>query len=144
IESIVWALEAGCRWIQLRVKGGAEKDVLPIAWKAIRLCDQFGARLIINDYPRVAQAVQAYGVHLGLNDMSVAEARILVGEEMIIGGTANTWEDIASRIAEGADYIGLGPFRLTKTKQNLSPVLGAEVYVKLMQRMAENGFQTPV
>jgi thiamine-phosphate diphosphorylase len=144
MESIQFALEAGCRWIQLRVKDRAEEDVLPIAWKAIRLCDRFGARLIINDFPRVAQAVQAYGLHLGLSDMPVAEARALVGEKMIIGGTANTWEDIALRIAEGADYIGLGPFRFTNTKQNLSPILGTGGYARLMQRMSQHGYQTPI
>lgn len=144
LESIRLALEAGCRWIQLRVKERPEVEVLPIAWEATRLCDSYGAKLVINDFPRVALAVGAYGLHLGLTDMPVREARALVGDEMVIGGTANTWEDIALRIDEGADYIGLGPFRFTSTKQNLSPILGAEGYAVLMQQMAKKGFNTPV
>jgi thiamine-phosphate pyrophosphorylase len=144
IESIQLALEAGCRWIQLRVKNRPEEEVLPLAWEAIRLCDQYGARLIINDFPRIALAVEAYGLHLGLTDMSVPEARTLVGDKLVIGGTANSWEDIVLRIQEGADYIGLGPFRFTTTKQNLSPVLGLQGYRDLVKKMAAVGYTTPV
>ncbi|WP_353718187.1 thiamine phosphate synthase [Dyadobacter sp. 676] len=144
IGSIRLALEAGCRWIQLRVKNRSEKEVLPIAWEAIRLCDGFGAKLVINDFPRVAAAVGAYGLHLGLADMPVPEARSLVGGEMVIGGTANTWEDIALRVGEGADYIGLGPFRFTSTKQNLSPILGIGGYTALMRQMQAAGYATPI
>ncbi|GGN02979.1 hypothetical protein GCM10010967_42040 [Dyadobacter beijingensis] len=144
IDSIRIALEVGCRWIQLRVKNRAEQEVLPIAWAATNLCDSYGAKLIINDFPRVALAVGAYGLHLGLTDMPVPEARALVGEQMVIGGTANTWADIALRVAEGADYIGLGPFRFTNTKQNLSPILGIEGYRALMRQMAAQGLEIPI
>ncbi|WP_342083463.1 thiamine phosphate synthase [Dyadobacter sp. OTU695] len=144
IDSIRLALEAGCRWIQLRIKNRPEEEVLPIAWEATRLCDSYGAKLIINDFPRIALAIDAYGLHLGLTDMPVPEARALVGAEMIIGGTANTWEDIARRVDEGADYVGLGPFRFTNTKQNLSPILGLEGYLPLMTQMREAGHTTPV
>ena len=144
IDSIRLALEAGCRWIQLRVKNRTEEEVLPIAWEATQLCDRYEARLIINDFPRVALAVQAFGLHLGLTDMPVPEARALVGEKMVIGGTANTWEDITRRIGEGADYIGLGPFRFTNTKQNLSPILGIDGYRALILQMQEAGHSTPI
>ncbi|KQS28366.1 hypothetical protein ASG33_16090 [Dyadobacter sp. Leaf189] len=144
LDSISRALEAGCRWIQLRVKNKPEEEVLQLAWEATRLCDRYGAKLIINDFPRVAQAVEAYGLHLGLTDMAVPQARALVGSRMVIGGTANTWEDIVLRVQEGCDYIGLGPFRFTTTKQNLSPVLGLEGYSALMQKMAAAGYNTPI
>lgn len=144
ISSIRLALEAGCRWIQLRVKNRPEEEVLPTAWEAIRLCDSYGAKLIINDFPLVALAVEAYGLHLGLADMSVPEARSLVGEKMVIGGTANTWDDIVRRIDEGADYIGLGPFRFTNTKQNLSPILGMDGYGTLMRQMQAARHSTPI
>jgi thiamine-phosphate diphosphorylase len=144
IESIRLALEAGCRWIQLRVKNRTEEEVLPLAWEAIRLCDNYGAKLIINDFPLVALAVDAYGLHLGLSDMPVPEARALVGDKMVIGGTANTWDDIVLRINEGADYIGFGPLRFTSTKQNLSPILGLEGYRSIMRQMAEQGYKTPI
>ena len=144
IDSIRLALEAGCRWIQLRVKNKPEEEVLPIAWEATRLCDSYGAKLIINDFPCVALAVDAYGLHLGLTDMPVPEARALVGEKMVIGGTANTLDDITRRVGEGADYIGLGPFRFTNTKQNLSPILGIDGYRTLMCQMQAAGHTTPI
>lgn len=144
IDSIKIALEAGCRWIQLRVKNRPEEEVLAMAREAVRLCDSYDAKLIINDFPLVAQAVEAYGLHLGLTDMPMPEARALVGEKMVIGGTANTWEDIVRRVGEGADYVGLGPFRFTNTKQNLSPILGIEGYRVLMRQMQEAGYATPI
>nr|WP_295921429.1 thiamine phosphate synthase [uncultured Dyadobacter sp.] len=144
IDSIHLALGAGCRWIQLRVKNRPEEEVLSLAWEATRLCDSYAAKLVINDFPRVARAVEAYGLHLGLTDMPIPDARALVGSDMVIGGTANTWEDIALRMNEGADYVGLGPFRFTTTKQNLSPVLGATGYDSLIARMAHAARSVPI
>ena len=144
LDSINLALEAGCRWIQLRVKNQSESEVLKIAQAAKALCDDNNAKLIINDFPNIAKAVNAYGLHLGLNDMPIPEAREIVGDDMIIGGTANTSEDIILRIKEGADYIGLGPFRFTKTKQNLSPILGLEGYHRITQVLAETNRKIPI
>ncbi|WP_084439540.1 thiamine phosphate synthase [Dyadobacter alkalitolerans] len=144
LESISLALEAGCRWIQLRVKNEPEKLVLEMAQAAKALCDTYGAKLIINDFPDIAKAISAHGLHLGLSDMPIPEARKIMGDNMIIGGTANTFEDILLRIDEGADYIGLGPFRFTKTKLNLSPILGLEGYRDLMQRLAEAKKEIPI
>ncbi|MCF2494948.1 thiamine phosphate synthase [Dyadobacter chenhuakuii] len=144
LDSINLALEAGCKWIQLRVKDQDESEVLQIAKSAKPLCENYGAKLIINDFPDIAKVVNAYGLHLGLNDMPIPEAREIVGQNMIIGGTANTFEDILLRIEEGANYIGLGPFRFTKTKQNLSPTLGLEGYRDLMQRLAKEKKEIPI
>ncbi|SMC86238.1 thiamine phosphate synthase [Pedobacter africanus] len=144
LEAIEKVLLAGARWIQLRVKNQPEEEVLALALKVARLCKVHEARLIVNDYPQVALAAGAYGLHLGLNDMPVAEARAIVGPEMIIGGTANTYAHIELRAAEGIDYIGLGPYRFTATKQNLSPVIGLEGYTRLMKQMQEAGIHLPV
>jgi thiamine-phosphate pyrophosphorylase len=144
LQSIQKALDAGCKWIQLRVKNQSEEDVLPLALKAKKLCDGYNAKLIINDFPLIAKEVRAYGLHLGLSDMKIPQARKIVGNEMIVGGTANTFEDIILRINEGADYVGLGPYRFTTTKQNLSPILGLEGYQKLMDRLAKAGHHTPI
>jgi len=131
LDSIQIALEAGCRWIQLRVKGQSYDEVLQMAIMAKNLCDSYQAKLIVNDFPDVAKEIDAYGLHLGLNDMSISDARQIVGQKMVIGGTANTLENILDRMNEGADYIGLGPFRFTSTKQNLSPILGLKGYRNL-------------
>ena len=83
-------------------------------------------------------------MHLGKNDMPVDEARRLLGNEKIIGGTANTFEDIECLHRQGADYIGCGPFRFTTTKKNLSPVLGLEGYERIVSDMKAHGIDLPI
>ncbi|MNI24418.1 Thiamine-phosphate synthase [compost metagenome] len=98
----------------------------------------------MNDYPHLAKAAGAFGVHLGLQDMPVPKARQIINPDQIIGGTANTFEHILQRVAEGVDYIGLGPFRFTRTKENLSPIVGLEGYRKLMEQVKNAGITTPI
>jgi thiamine-phosphate pyrophosphorylase len=76
--------------------------------------------------------------------MPVSKARQLLGEGKVIGGTANTLEDIRGHYLGGADYIGLGPYRYTTTKKNLSPILGLEGYRRIMNRLEEEGITVPV
>jgi len=144
LTAIEKVLRSGGKWIQLRVKEQAENAVLELAIRASRLCEQYGAKLIVNDYPELALKSGAYGVHLGLDDMPVREARAILGADKCIGGTANTFADICRRVEEGVDYIGLGPFRFTSTKKNLSPVLGLEGYEKLMQQVSNAAINLPI
>ena len=76
--------------------------------------------------------------------MPVREARRLLGPGFLIGGTANTFEDVLLHYEGGADYIGCGPFRYTATKQKLAPVLGLEGYRTLIARMRAEGIVLPV
>jgi thiamine-phosphate pyrophosphorylase len=98
----------------------------------------------VNDHPEIALQAGAYGLHLGLQDMPIAKARHIVGPKMIIGGTANTFQHIQQRVAEGADYIGLGPFRFTKTKQKLSPILGIDGYENIMSQVHAANINIPI
>ena len=144
LDSARMALEGGCRWIQLRMKDRPLDEVEAIGREVQALCKHYGAILIIDDHVELAQKLHADGVHLGLKDMPVAEARQVLGEEFLIGGTANTFEDIKRHWQGGADYIGCGPFRYTDTKKNLSPVLGLEGYARLMKQMQEADIALPV
>lgn len=144
LDSIAAVLDAGGKWIQLRIKGQSEDFIYETAEKALALCNQYGATLILNDYPEIARQVNVHGVHLGLQDMPIKEARTLLGEQMIIGGTANTFKDVQRRVKEGVDYIGLGPYRFTTTKKNLSPILGLEGYQSIMAAMDQNKMNIPV
>ena len=104
LDSVRIALEGGCRWIQLRMKDTPEDEVRAAAVKAQLMCRQYGAVLILDDRVELVRETGADGVHLGLTDMPVAEARrILPRGQYIIGGTANTLEDIrmhaASRVS---------------------------------------------
>ena len=144
ITAIEEALAAGCRLVQLRVKNEPETVVLEQAKAAKALCDRYNAKLIINDYPHVAKAIAAWGIHVGLQDMPVADVRAIVGKQMIIGGTANTFEHIQQRVQEGVDYVGVGPFRFTSTKEKLSPILGLEGFQRIMDQVRAAGYQLPV
>ena len=136
-EGAFMALEAGCKWIQLRMKDVAVETIRQLAEELKKACENHHALLIIDDYVEVAREVKADGVHLGKNDMPIEEARKLLGEGFIIGGTANTFEDVKRHYEAGADYLGIGPFRFTTTKKNLSPVLGLEGYRNIKQQMIE-------
>jgi thiamine-phosphate pyrophosphorylase len=142
-EGAFMALEAGCKWIQLRMKDVAIETVRQLAEELKKACENHHALLIIDDYVEVAREVKADGVHLGKNDMPIEEARKLLGEGFIIGGTANTFEDVKRHYEAGADYLGIGPFRFTTTKKNLSPVLGLEGYRNIKQQMIEAGIILP-
>lgn len=144
LDSARLALEGGCRWIQLRMKNRPLDEVEKVGRQVQALCREYGAIFIVDDHVELAQKLHADGVHLGLKDMPVAEARRVLGEEYLIGGTANTFDDIRHHWQGGADYIGCGPFRYTSTKQNLSPLLGLEGYSRLMQQMDAEGIRLPV
>jgi len=124
IEQIQQLLDAGANWIQLRQKKAEECEKLQTAISAAALCQKYKATLIINDSPQICLESGANGVHLGLWDYPALEARKLLGKDAIIGGTANTPEQAKQRELEGCNYIGLGPWRTTQTKENLSEVLG--------------------
>lgn len=138
------ALRGGCRWIQLRMKDEPDESVIAAGRQLAPLCRTAGATFIIDDHVALVDAVGADGVHLGKNDMPVAEARRILGPDRIIGATANTFDDIAAAVASGADYIGLGPFRFTDTKKRLSPILGLEGYRNIMAHCRRAGYSIPV
>ncbi len=125
-NNIIGVLEAGGKWIQLRCKCVDKDELLLFAIDIRLICDQYDAVFIINDYVDIAVAADADGVHLGLLDADVTEARKILGYNRIIGGTANNIDDVMNNIKDGCDYIGLGPLHYTETKKNLSPILGID------------------
>ena len=135
LESARMALEGGCKWIQLRMKEASPEEVEAVALQLKPLCKAKEAILILDDHVELAKKLEVDGVHLGKKDMPIGEARQILGEAFIIGGTANTFEDVKLHHAAGADYLGIGPFRFTTTKKNLSPVLG---------QMNEAGIRIPI
>lgn len=144
LENIQSTLDAGCEWIQLRFKNAGEKEFSSIAEQVKNICENYNATFIINDNVELAKRIDADGVHLGLQDMPVLQARTILGDNKIIGGTANTLRDVLTRIQEKVDYIGLGPFRFTSTKTNLSPVLGLDGYKNIMNEVLKNKIHIPI
>lgn len=136
-SNILKALDAGSKWVQIRWKEASNKQLYILAEQIKKACSEFDAYCIINDHPEIAKDIDAEGVHLGLDDCSITEARDLLGPEKIIGGTANSFADVRRRITENCDYIGLGPFSFTATKQKLSPLLGISGYQNIIQQLKQ-------
>ncbi|NDW19188.1 thiamine phosphate synthase [Dysgonomonas sp. 216] len=144
LQSVEIALQGGCRQIQLRMKDASLSEVEGVARKALELCRVYKADLYINDYVEVCKKINAKGVHLGKMDMPPAEARRVLGEGIVVGGTANTFDDIMYLHEQGVNYIGLGPFRFTTTKKNLSPVLGLNGYRDIVEQCRTSNIQLPI
>lgn len=144
LENIEEACKAGVNWVQLRIKNKPLEEIESIAADAKIICKKFGARLVINDHVEIAKSVKANGVHLGKEDMDPLEARRILGERPYIGGTANTWDDILRLKEAEVDYIGLGPFKFTETKENLSPELGVKGYSNIMNHMIIEDMDIPI
>lgn len=137
LNNIKPVLDAGIQLVQFRMKDTSETIFETTAYQVKELCDQYRATCIINDTVTVAKKVKANGVHLGKQDMIPAEARNILGNDMLIGGTANTFEDCLNLINQEVDYIGLGPYQFTTTKKQLSPLLGIYGYRNCITKLKE-------
>ena len=127
LSNISNACKAGIKLVQIRLKGLKKQVLFETIKNAKKICHMFNTVLIVNDYVGIAAELRVDGVHLGKRDMSIEKARVLL-PGTLLGGTANTLEDCVRLVKEKVDYIGLGPFRLSSTKKNLSPVLGLDGY----------------
>lgn len=143
-EEAQMAIEGGCRWIQLRIKDASDDEVRQVAMEIIPMCRETETFLIIDDRVELVNELKVSGVHLGKNDMDPLEAREILGPHAIIGITANTAEDIIRYKGKDVDYVGLGPFRHTTTKKNLSPVLSIEGYASVVSQVRQAGVELPI
>jgi thiamine-phosphate pyrophosphorylase len=120
------ALSGGARIVQLRDKGSSMAQLLPVAKQLRRLTHRYGALLIVNDRIDVALACEADGVHLGPDDMPVADARRLLGPHRIIGVSCGDAAEARRAAAGGADYIGAGAVFGTATKSDAGAPIGLQ------------------
>ena len=143
-ENAALACKGGIRWVQLRVKDTDDDTWKEIAEKTQDVCVRYGAKFIINDNVALAKTLLADGVHVGLTDMPLAHARALLGESFIIGGTANTLDDVRKHHQTSGDYVGLGPLRFTDTKKKLSPILDITGYQTIMDQLSSAKIDIPI
>lgn len=130
VAGVEQALQGGARIIQYRDKTRAQEQRLLQAQALRELCSQHQAILIINDDIALAKQVQADGVHLGLNDRSISQARTVLGSDAIIGVSCYNRIDLAqTAAAEGADYLAFGAFFASPTKPR-----AAKAELALLQR----------
>ena len=137
-ELAEFACKGGVNWEQLRVKNIEYDEWKNIALEVQTVCKKYGATFIINDNVMLAKEIGADGVHLGLNDMNPKEARRILGDDFIIGGTAHNFEEAKFQIENHVDYIGIGPYRFTSTKNDLSELLELEGIHKILKDVTTN------
>lgn len=132
VEFATKVLEAGARIIQLREKD--KNRAVRIGRELRALTQKKGALLIINDFPEIAKTVDADGVHLGQEDMPLRDARMLLGQNKLIGKSTHSLEQALEAEREGADYVGIGPIYQTRTK-DYEPI-GTEAIEELQGKIS--------
>lgn len=126
-EIVRLLLTGGATLIQLRDKDASAKELLDAARECLALTRPAGAKLIINDRVDVALTADADGVHLGQDDLTVEEAREILGHDKIIGLSTHSLEQFQAAMSTSADYLAVGPVYQTTTKENPSPTVGLEL-----------------
>ncbi len=144
LNQIKQVVKAGVNWVQYRPKDSDEETIFAEGQEIAKFCKEQSVVFIMNDNVDIAVKLNADGIHLGKNDMSPLEARKVLGNNKIIGGTANTAEDIQDLVTQGINYEGLGPYKFTKTKKNLSPVLGLNGYTEILNSLSKQDISIPI
>lgn len=124
LSVVAAALSAGAPVVQVRAKGGTDRELHDLAERVARLCHAAGALCLVDDRPDVALAVGAGGTHLGAHDLPLAAARRVVGPDHVLGGTAREPGLARELVRAGATYLGVGPSYATSTKAGLPDALG--------------------
>ncbi len=130
-DTVIQAVKAGVKYVQLREKHASTKEFVKIAVKLKNELKPFNVPLIINDRIDVALAVGADGVHIGQNDMPFEMARRIMGNNAIIGLSVETWEDVKQAEKFDADYLGVSPVYPTSTKTDTKEPWGLEGLAKI-------------
>ena len=128
------AIEGGARVVQVRVKDAPAGDVLEVARRVVAFA-KGRALVIVNDRADLAVLSGADGVHLGEEDLPVAEARRLVGPDLLVGRTCRTLEEGRAAIADGADHVGYGPVFPSRTKPLAVPPRGVAALSDVCARL---------
>ena len=126
-------IEAGFKFIQLRSKTLGLKDLLVQAKRSAEIAKAYDCTLIINDYYELAEEVNADGVHLGSKDASISVARNFLTPDKLIGKTVHNLEEAREAQIDGPDYVGVGPYRKSSTKEELSPTLSDQEFAQIVQ-----------
>ncbi|HIX25319.1 MAG TPA: thiamine phosphate synthase [Candidatus Lachnoclostridium avicola] len=126
-EAVEAALRGGVTILQLREKQAPHEELVKTAMRLKPLCRRYGVPLIINDDVEAALEADADGVHVGQEDMAVAEARRILGQEKIIGASAHNREEALEAQRQGADYLGSGAVFGSSTKKDATTLSREEL-----------------
>lgn len=123
-EVVGRAVSAGVTMVQFRDKDASTRRMVEKTRQLISICGEKGVPMVVNDRLDVALAGGADGVHLGQDDMELADARRIAGDDLIIGVSVTTGEEVGKAVRDGADYIAANGVFPTATKTDLGEPLG--------------------
>jgi thiamine-phosphate pyrophosphorylase len=144
IEQVQIACEAGAKWVQYRCLTKNDDELLKDINAIAEICDDWGATLIVTNHVHLNRKADIQGFHIEDMDADFIALREQLGEDITIGGSSNTVEGLIRLAAEGVDYAGCGPFKVTTTKPNNSPLLGLAGYEKIVAILKEKAIDLPV
>ncbi len=144
IEQAQIACEAGAKWIQYRCLSKADDELLADINSIADICDDWGATLIVTNHIHLKGKADIQGFHIEDMSADFITLRKQIGDEFTLGGSANTTDDIIRLAKEGADYVGFGPFKVTTTKPNDSPLLGIKGYTNAIEILKSQGIDLPI
>lgn len=124
-------LDAGVRLLQYRAKNAPARETLAVAKQLVELAHKKGAAFFLNDRPDLAYLAGADGVHVGQDDLSVEQARAIVGLGRRVGVSTHNRKQFERALATSADYIAIGPIFSTTSKANPDPVVGTDLIREL-------------
>jgi len=126
IDVVEEALKGGVTGVQLREKDLSSRELYELAYDMRKLTAKYGARLLINDRVDIALAVEADGVHLGVNSLPIHRVRRLIGTDRIIGLSCHNQINAIMAQENGADFITFGPVYYTPSKANYGKPVGVD------------------
>lgn len=144
IEQAQVACEAGAKWIQYRCLSKADNELLADINIIAEICDDWGATLIVTNHIHLKGKADIQGFHIEDMDADFIALRKQIGEEFTLGGSANTVKNLIRLANESADYAGFGPFKVTTTKPNNSPLLGVKGYAVAIAALRLANIDFPV
>jgi thiamine-phosphate diphosphorylase len=137
LEQCERLIDGGAKLIQIREKSLNSDELFEEVARCVVLARRNGVRLLLNDRVDIAIACDADGIHLGQMDMSIADARALLGVEKIIGISTHNEKEVKAALATDADYIAIGPVFGTTTKENPDPALEIEGFMNLRKMISD-------
>ena len=144
VDQVQLACEAGAKWIQYRCLSKADAELQQEINTIAEICDDWGTTLIVTNHIHLNGKADIQGFHIEDMDADFIALRKLVGDDITLGGSANTVNGLLRLAKEGADYVGFGPFAISETKPNKYPVLTFEDYKKATDKLTEEGINLPI
>ncbi|KQS40920.1 thiamine phosphate synthase [Pedobacter sp. Leaf194] len=144
IEQAQNACEAGAKWVQYRCLSKVDHELLNDINSIAEICDDWGTTLIVTNHIHLNGKADIQGFHIEDMNADFTALRKLVGNDITLGGSANTPENLIRIAKEGADYAGLGPYASSETKPNNYPLITVEKYKSIIGVLSDLEIKMPV